>query len=507
MAKLSRIGAHLFSYAGLAQCQGGALGGREAAATPSRRRVTLRPVGLLLGLCVASAVSVGCGSSDGTEPSGTGSGGSGGSSGAGVGGGSAAGDGGASGSSGGASGSSGGASGSSGGASGASGSGGGSAGSGAAGSAGGGAVEAKICEEPTPLPLPATSKVVGTGTPDSCTEAALRTALSGGGHVTFDCGASPLTLALGDVISITAPTVLEGGDMITLDAGGTHRILDVATGASLSVRQLRFINGKAADTMEPEGIGGAIAGEWRSEVEVIGCTFEDNAAARGGGAVSVWTGSRLTVVSSRFERNHSWYGGALYSLLSPLTVIDSDFVDNSNLTENGMGEGGAIGTDGASESPDDAVGGAVEICGCRFTGNQGYGCGGAAYIWVYPPDTVLIDRTVVSGNAVGANTGGGAIGGGMRISNGAITIQQSTFDSNQSLANGGGLYLDCEPTCDITNSVLRQPLGHLRRRRLRGRRELLPGDVLPQLRRGPRRRALRLGLHAAAHGVRGQHLG
>jgi hypothetical protein len=38
--------------------------------------------------------------------------------------------------------------------------------------------------------------VVGAGTPESCTEAALDAALAGGGLVTFDCGAEPVTVAL-----------------------------------------------------------------------------------------------------------------------------------------------------------------------------------------------------------------------------------------------------------------------------------------------------------------------
>src|SRR5215213_8951865 len=37
---------------------------------------------------------------------------------------------------------------------------------------------------------------VGTGSPASCTEAALDTALAGGGLVTFNCGSSPVQITL-----------------------------------------------------------------------------------------------------------------------------------------------------------------------------------------------------------------------------------------------------------------------------------------------------------------------
>lgn len=46
--------------------------------------------------------------------------------------------------------------------------------------------------------------VVGTGTPESCTEAALNAALAGGGGVTFDCGTSPVTITVTAMITITA---------------------------------------------------------------------------------------------------------------------------------------------------------------------------------------------------------------------------------------------------------------------------------------------------------------
>ena len=46
----------------------------------------------------------------------------------------------------------------------------------------------------TAIPVRA-SGVVGNGTPSSCTEAALNTALAGGGSVTFNCG-GPKTILL-----------------------------------------------------------------------------------------------------------------------------------------------------------------------------------------------------------------------------------------------------------------------------------------------------------------------
>lgn len=63
--------------------------------------------------------------------------------------------------------------------------------------------------------------------------------------------------------------------------------------------------------------------------------------------------------------------------LSPLQVVNSEFTDNSTLLQTGYGDGGAIGTDGASESPSDTLGGAIEVFGTQIRNNQGNGSGGA----------------------------------------------------------------------------------------------------------------------------------
>jgi predicted outer membrane repeat protein len=305
----------------------------------------------------------------------------------------------------------------------------------------------QICDEPAPWPVPDSTAVVGDSTAESCTAEALSAAAGTGGHITFDCGDQPVTISIPSDIEVGPETVVDGGEGdITLDGGGTSRIFVAPSNGSLSVRNLRFINGMAPASEESDGIGGAVAGNWRSRVEVRNCTFEDSTAGRGGGAVAVWTGSSLTIVRSRFTGNSSFYGGAVYSLLSPLQIVNSELTDNETI-DNGWGEGGAIGTDGASESPDDAEGGTIEICGTRIRNNSGLRSGGGVYIWAYPPDQVIIDRTLIEGNTIGAS----GLGGGMRISNGEIVVKASSFLSNISENHGGALYLDCAPTCNIMN--------------------------------------------------------
>ncbi len=144
---------------------------------------------------------------------------------------------------------------------------------------------AAACDAPAPMAVPATGTVVGNGTPQSCTLQALAQAVEAGGHVTFACGSAPVTIAVTRELRAPQNTVIDGGNLVTLDGGGKNRILVSGNNRSLSVRNLRFVNGAAAPTMEGEGIGGAVSGPYLNRIEVIHSTFENNTAGRGGGAV------------------------------------------------------------------------------------------------------------------------------------------------------------------------------------------------------------------------------
>ncbi|MFI5395427.1 MAG: hypothetical protein ACHQ9S_07830 [Candidatus Binatia bacterium] len=67
--------------------------------------------------------------------------------------------------------------------------------------------------------------VVGTGTAASCTDAALNTALTGGGLVTFNCGGGLVTIDISPgaggtgTKSIAVDTTIDGGSLITISGG------------------------------------------------------------------------------------------------------------------------------------------------------------------------------------------------------------------------------------------------------------------------------------------------
>jgi Chlamydia polymorphic membrane protein (Chlamydia_PMP) repeat len=312
-----------------------------------------------------------------------------------------------------------------------------------------------------PLPL-AANAVVGEGSPASCTREALQIAVAGGGNVTFDCGETPHTIVIDSEILIGAETILDGsGDggggtggvgSITLDGGGTSRLLSVDNHVTLTVIGLTFTRGFATTNGEDRASGGAIRGGWRGSVSAFDCVFADNVAGsegeEGGGAMYVPSDSTMVIVRSTFLRNRGGTGGAVHNLLSGLTIVDSTFVDNVSDT----GGGGAVYTDGASGETNDDVGGVIELCGCQFEGNRSLRTGGAAYLFAYPPDRISVNQCVFDGNAVARDgQGSGALGGGLRTGNAPLQLAHSLFVDNHADVHGGGLWVDGNFLTEITN--------------------------------------------------------
>jgi hypothetical protein len=91
----------------------------------------------------------------------------------------------------------------------------------------------------------ASAVIVAAAIHGACTAGALRAALAKGGYVTFDCGGAAVTIPVSQEISTRGTTVIDGGGKVTLDGGRKNRILVVGQDATLSVRNLRFVNGKA----------------------------------------------------------------------------------------------------------------------------------------------------------------------------------------------------------------------------------------------------------------------
>lgn len=274
--------------------------------------------------------------------------------------------------------------------------------------------------------------VVGTGTPASCTSDATVKAIAKGGVITFNCGASPVTIALAETAKIynnTGPRiVIDGGGKVTLSGGGNKRILYMNTCDSslvwttshcqdqdhprLTLQNLTFIDGNSTGA-DPDG-GGAI---W----------------ARGG---------RLKIINSRFFRNTCSstgpdLGGAAVRAFSqsqglPLWVVNSTFGGRSDLG-NVCSNGGGLSSIGTSYSVinslftyNRAIGNGANPA---RTGTPGGGSGGAIYT-DGNTFTLSLCGTQINNNT--ANEGGGAIFFVSNDRTGTLSITDSTLSANPS---------------------------------------------------------------------------
>jgi hypothetical protein len=326
--------------------------------------------------------------------------------------------------------------------------------------------------------------VVGTGTATSCTEAALSAALMKGGIVTFDCGSASATITVTRTIELPTniDTIVDGGGKVTLDGGGTVRILDWnsanyrANTHSLTLQRVTFAHGHAAGTMPLapaplpcssgyyDGAGGAL--QMRDGIlHVIDALFLNNEAEKlgpdvGGGAIYLNGALGGVVVGSTFLNNSGSNSGAIGSLNSELSVYNSTFQGNAALgfgansddaskcsvvnknNQHQVGSGGnagAIGMDGGSD-------GTHTFCGDVFKSNtSGQGALGGAI--ARTPDaakqTTVLDRCLFD-----SNTGDSA--GAAYFHNSTLTISASTFTGNVGLTGTGTIQAD-GTTFDFTN--------------------------------------------------------
>jgi len=274
-------------------------------------------------------------------------------------------------------------------------------------------------------------RVVGNGTPASCTSQAVVSAVAAGGVITFDCGPSPVTIpmsATARVFNNRPNIVLDGGGLVTLDGLGARRILYMNTcdqalvwttphcqnqdHPTLTVQNITFANGRSTGSETMDG-GGAIfvrGGRFKA----VNAQFHGNRCAAtgpdvGGAALQVFSqyqGNPVYIVNTTFGgagalRNECSNGGAISSIGVSWTMINSLFRDNraigtgANPPQSGTpggGNGGAIYNDGNEMT--------LRVVGTRIEGNRSNGEGGSAIFFVSNNRTgyVEIVRSVIRNN-------------------------------------------------------------------------------------------------------------
>ena len=270
-----------------------------------------------------------------------------------------------------------------------------------------GSCKAGIPASGQPVDTSQPTTVVGTGSVESCGFEVLKTALSQGGVVTFDCGEAPVTIAIRATLNLPTNkhTVIDGGNKITLDGGKAVQILRFesanfrANESTLTLQHIALQNGKATPSEAiPEapapcsqgwndGEGGALYMR-DGNLVVIDATFSDNQAAplgpdTGGGAIYI-LGSKhgAIIVGSTFENNTASNAGGIGALFSNLAIYNSLFTgnravghdannnepDKCSAMNNGQNETGSGGNGGPIYSDGNSVD--VTLCGDRITDNS-----------------------------------------------------------------------------------------------------------------------------------------
>jgi hypothetical protein len=277
------------------------------------------------------------------------------------------------------------------------------------------------------------TNVVGDGTPASCTESAFEEAIAAGGVVTFNCGTAPYRLVLSSTKSITKDTVIDGGNLVTLDGGGQVRQLLLnngnfdATTPTLTLQNVTLANGHGTDnagTGAPTG-GGAIY-RYGGTLNVINSQFINNVGpatgqdSAGGAIYSVGVGT-TTIVGSTFNGNQSSDGGALGNLGASIDLVNDTITGNQATGSGGNpgngGNGGGVYMDGANIT--------IKMCGTHVDTNKGnaYG-GGFFFVDDATAGTAAIDQSTFNGNSA-------AFAGGLYLQGATGTLTNSSVINNQ----------------------------------------------------------------------------
>lgn len=332
----------------------------------------------------------------------------------------------------------------------------------------------------------------GGGVVQACDESSLRTALLGGGQVTFACDG---TISLSEPLVIDANTSIDAsGHQVVLNGQGATRVMVVKPGAVLHLAQVAIANGRSTEgagiwsqdatvildqcrlvgniAQGLPGQGSHVGGDGRggalfatgSLVQMNDCLFTNNAAMGGQGGTNVYVGAE----------GGRGMGGAVYVADGSCLMSGSYFVSNS--VAGGMGGAAKVGGEGG-----DALGGAVffasdavsvtttEFEGCKARGGNGgvgslqagpgrAGWGGAVHVAggalnmsastmrsceaagvpMDPPcggglsslgTVVLLNTTIAANRAVLQGTGN-SLGGGL-YNRGFMTVEFCTMTSNQ----------------------------------------------------------------------------
>jgi predicted outer membrane repeat protein len=253
------------------------------------------------------------------------------------------------------------------------------------------------------------------------------------GNIAFIGGA--ITAYAGTSATITGSTF---DSNFALSKGGAVQFFTQSIGV---VKNSTFISNRA-------NAGAALYIE--TDVTVLNCSFDRQAAITVGAAIEGGRGSYVTVRDTSFTHGTATSGAAIYSV-NKLSVVNCTF-DNHTATVDGGAIFSAIGSNTTIQnstftSGTAASGAAVysqsvmNIGSCAFNANTAKTAGGSVYC---DACTLTTNRSTFSNNKC-TNGDGGAM-----YVEGIANISDSTFTANDAIAHGGAIV--------VSNSTDRQSL-------------------------------------------------
>jgi hypothetical protein len=276
-------------------------------------------------------------------------------------------------------------------------------------------------------------QVIGTGTPASCTSAAVVAAVARGGVITFNCGPKPVTItmtATAKVVNTTRLIVLDGGGLVTLSGGGERQLLYMNTCdpkqqiiasdcydqrfPRLIVQNITFADGDSTVRQSKKaqfgGGGGGAIFALGGQFKAVNSRFLNNTCYRygpdlGGAAIRAlaqWNNLPVYITNDTFEGGQCSNGGALSSIGVSWVILNSVMTRNAAI---GYGQNPAL------------------------PGTPGGGSGGAIYA-DGNDYSVVVNSTVIKDNS--AREGGGAIFFVTNNKTGALTVKNSHLAGNPS---------------------------------------------------------------------------
>lgn len=275
-------------------------------------------------------------------------------------------------------------------------------------------------------------KIVGDGTPTSCTSTALDEALNTPGvqSVTFDCGGTPVSIAMAASKTVSSALVIDGEDRITLIAPPNSRHFDVTGGIQFKLENLQLTNGNP-----PSGCGGAVRISGNSQFVGNHVNFNNNSSPGDGGALCVIAGSQASLNNSLFQENHAALNGGAIASQGTLSILWTDISENV-----AGGNGGGVYYD----SPFSFT--SLDFRRSLAANNRATLNGGGLYL-----NGIAEVNTSTIGNNFSAE------GAGIHNFN-LAAILYSTIASNQSVSGTGGILASGPGSFTVRGSIIAQNL-------------------------------------------------